>query len=97
MTVIWQSPALVYATTPTTLIGAVVTPLLSRQLLFEWYELVDGAKVDINQSGPFVRVPAGTYSARVTYVDNNQITMLGHLSVMHVLPYKDLFQGNTVL
>ena len=97
MTVIWQSPALVYATTPTTLIGAVVTPLLSRKLLYQWYELVDGGKVMINNSGPFVRVPAGTYSARVTYVDDDEITFLGNLSVMHVLPYKDLFQGNTVV
>ena len=93
LTVLWQSPFKVYSTTPTTLIGAVITPLFTRDLLFDWFEVVSGDKKPLDMNGPFISVTPGAYTAKVTFLGESEVQMTGFLSTINVIKCQDLFQG----
>ena len=93
----WQSPYQVYTTMETTYIGAAVSPFFSKDVVFEWYQVTDGQRHCIGMSDPFILVPPGQYTAKVSYFGQTDGVGQAFLNNISVLKCGDLFHGNTQL
>ena len=93
----WQSPYQVYTTLDTTYIGALVFPLLSKEMVYDWYEMVEGERRPLDMSEPFILVPPGTYGAKMTLFMDKDTVQQSYINPITVLKCSDLFKGMSTL
>ena len=96
MTLLWQSPYQVYTTLETTYIGVVAYPFLSKDLVYEWFALEEGEERFLGLTDPFILVPPGRYTCKLSYMGEDEVVLQGYISRVNVLKCSNLFQGETL-